>query len=25
MSFDSSSLVVKLENISFRWKPELPP
>ncbi|MEZ9175267.1 ABC transporter ATP-binding protein [Vibrio kanaloae] len=24
MSFDSSSLVVKLENISFRWKPELP-
>ncbi|MEZ8774573.1 ABC transporter ATP-binding protein [Vibrio sp. 10N.247.310.17] len=25
MSFDSSSLVVKLENISFRWKPELSP
>ncbi|MEZ9763669.1 ABC transporter ATP-binding protein [Vibrio splendidus] len=25
MSSDSSSLVVKLENISFRWKPELSP
>lgn len=25
MSFDQSSLVVKLENVSFRWKPALPP